>query len=307
MGWLSMAVASVALAAVLFTALQTFRAYRLTRSTFFPERPAVPPHLAGADLVGARDIRFQAQGSGTIHGTWVPSRTGAAVLLLHGSGADRTGLAFEARSLARAGLGVLAYDSPGHGASEGRVRWGEPERLAVRAALDWVLTQPDVRDGRVGALAFSMGTSVAVAVAASDLRIKALVLEAPTADAVDQTLHEFRRWGPFSQLPGLWAMRHFGFDPHPRPLDQIGRLAPRPLLLISGSQDQNVPTSQAVALLEAAGHPKELWTLAGVGHGGYAEAAPDELAARLASFFTRSLPEAHPSGSGAPPTAPASR
>ena len=39
---------------------------------------------------------------------------------------------------------------------------------------------------------------------------------------------------------------------------QIGRLAPRPLLVVHGGADQGVPLRDARALYERAGEPKEL-------------------------------------------------
>jgi len=40
------------------------------------------------------------------------------------------------------------------------------------------------------------------------------------------------------------------------PLDYIGAISPRPLLLMHGTQDQVVPFSQALELFEAANEPK---------------------------------------------------
>ncbi len=55
-----------------------------------------------------------------LRGWYVPSRNGAAVALLHGTGGNRTGVAAHARLLARRGYGVLLFDLRGHGASDGR-------------------------------------------------------------------------------------------------------------------------------------------------------------------------------------------
>jgi pimeloyl-ACP methyl ester carboxylesterase len=55
-----------------------------------------------------------------LRGWYMPSRNGAAVALMHGTGGNRLGVADHARLLARHGYGVLLCDFQGHGASDGR-------------------------------------------------------------------------------------------------------------------------------------------------------------------------------------------
>ena len=46
----------------------------------------------------------------------------------------------------------------------------------------------------------------------------------------------------------------------------IGRISPRPLLMIHGEKDDLVPVEHAHRLYERAGEPKELVILPGAGH-----------------------------------------
>ena len=46
----------------------------------------------------------------------------------------------------------------------------------------------------------------------------------------------------------------------------MAELAPRPLLLVHGSEDDVVPVSQAYEMYEMAGEPKQLEIISGVGH-----------------------------------------
>lgn len=48
--------------------------------------------------------------------------------------------------------------------------------------------------------------------------------------------------------------------------DAVGKLAPRPLLLVHGDADPEVPPHHAESLFEAAGEPKEIVRLPGAGH-----------------------------------------
>ncbi|HEY0605912.1 MAG TPA: alpha/beta hydrolase, partial [Herpetosiphonaceae bacterium] len=74
-----------------------------------------------------------------------------------------------------------------------------------------------------------------------------------------------------------------------RPLDVVGKIAPRPLLIIHGSADAITPVSHARLLYEAAGQPKELWVLENAPHcGGYFVDRPAYVR-RVAEFFERAF------------------
>jgi fermentation-respiration switch protein FrsA (DUF1100 family) len=70
-----------------------------------------------------------------------------------------------------------------------------------------------------------------------------------------------------------------------RPIDDLCAISPRPLLLIYGGLDADVPPGTAQAMFDAACEPAELWVVEGAAHQNYAEVAPEAYAARLLSFF----------------------
>ena len=75
------------------------------------------------------------------------SKNGAAVVLVHGGGGDRTGPLAHAALLRRNGYGVLVYDSRGRGESEGTPNaWGWGWEKDVDGALAF-LARDDVEDG----------------------------------------------------------------------------------------------------------------------------------------------------------------
>jgi dipeptidyl aminopeptidase/acylaminoacyl peptidase len=277
-------------AALLLLAWQVIRAIRVARfelSFFRARRWDVPPPPDSAAL-GLRDATFTA-GATTLRGWYIPTKNGAAIVATHGSGGDRRDLLPEARLLAAAGYGVLLYDSPGHGQSDGTPRWGAPERAAVRAAVDYLLRQPDVGAERVGAYGFSLGGYVLAGAAADDPRIRAVALGGTPTDAIEQTRSEYRHAGPIAVFGALTAVRMSGMDVRTsRPIDVVASIAPRPLLLVGSSTDETVPVDMARQLFRAAREPKELLVLEGAAHGKYLEAAP-EFGTRLRSFFDRAL------------------
>ena len=241
------------------------------RADFRPSRsvPARPAVLEDAKLEA---IAFDARGI-TLHGWFIPSSNGAAVLLVHGTDADRTQLAREARLLARHGYGVLLFDWPGHGESGGVVTWDANERAALGAAFDFASQTPGIDPDRIGVFAFSMGSMIAIQVAARDRRIAALVVEGTFADADDQLRYAFRHWGVLSQWPAQWTARWLGLKPdEQRPKDVIAEIAPRPVFVIAGAADDIVPPHQSRALFDAARDPKSWWLVPGATHGRYADA-----------------------------------
>lgn len=264
-----------------------FRAYRAERSAFIP-RPHPPRlSLAELDLQGAREVSFSGASGVTLRGYYAPSRNGAAIAITHGSGGERSDMAGEMRVLSHAGFGVLAFDWPGHGQSTGQIVWGEPERRALKGAIDFLSVQPDVDRQRLGAFGFSMGGYIVTQVAATDQRLRAVAVAGSPHDPREHTRWEYRRFGFLTQWPALLAIRVSGL-----PMDElvpervISKIAPRPLLLISGQADELVPRWITTRLYEAAAQPKTLLSVPGAGHGNYAEADPEGYAKALTGFFS---------------------
>src|SRR3982751_103797 len=98
-------------AALALLAWQLFRAVRAARFelSYFRARHWDVPRPPDADGLGLRDATFSS-GATTLRGWYIPTKSGAAVVAVHGSGGDRRDLLPEARLLAAAGYGVLLYD-----------------------------------------------------------------------------------------------------------------------------------------------------------------------------------------------------
>ena len=274
-----------------FLALVALRAYRSERDSLAPQRRSVGRPTA-PELAGLETIELSG-GSDVVRGWYQASRNGALVLLVHGLGGTRSELVPHARVLARHGYGVLLLDLPGHGESEGRIVGGEPELRALGAALD--LAAARAPGDRLGAYGFSFGANVVLELGAREPRLRAFALEGTTSDMEQQLAFEHRNWG----APALWAarlaLRHAGFDLHGfHPLDSVRKLAPRAVLLIAGSDDVNVPPAMTQSLYAAAGEPRELWLVAGAGHGDVIEREPEEYERRLVGFLDRHLLAARP-------------
>jgi dipeptidyl aminopeptidase/acylaminoacyl peptidase len=280
------------LAAIGAAAYVTRSSYRYMHSMLEAD-PASPmlasPRLTGIDDLAA--INFTSRDGLRLAAWYVPSRNGAAVVVTHGTNSDRSTMLDEVRLLAEAGFGVLAFDWPGLGQSEGEVHWDGQARRALLAAVDWLSLRPDVDARRIGGLGFSMGGVVLAQVAAEDGRLHAVVLEAPAPSFVDYIDVHTRKWWGLTAWVGRLALRDSGLlDSSFEPVRLISRIAPRPVMILAGTQDTEIPRQLVIKLFEAAREPKSLWVVEGAGHGGYASVAAAEYRRRLTDFYTANLP-----------------
>ena len=264
------------------------QAYQGERDDFV--RTPRPAQAAQPGIPGLEEVSFAAAGAQPLAAWYVPSRNRAAVILVHGTNAERSSLLPEARILAQAGFGVLALDLPGQGASGGTTRWGEGEEVAISAAVTWLAGRAEVDRERIGGYGLSFGGFVLLEAAARDLRLRALVLASTPFDLDAETRLANRHWGVLSELPALWALhRYRGQVVDLPPAEAVHQLAPRAVLVLGGERDGMVPPRACRQLFAAASDPKELWIVPGAGHAGFAAVAPRAYAQHLVGFFSRAL------------------
>jgi len=219
---------------------------------------------------------------------YVRSGNGAAVI----SYPTRAGKLPQVRMLIRRGYGVLLLDARGYDASDGSpnlLGWGETKD--IDAAIDWLRRQPDVHDGRIGGIGFSVGGEVMLEAAAGNPGLRAVVSEGAGIRSVREELVYGARAIPTlpAQLVQTTAVAILsGTLPPPSLRDLVPRLAPRPLFLIhaehgGGGEDLNP------SYYRAAGRPKQLWKVRGACHTGGIEADPHAYEARVVRFLDQSL------------------
>jgi alpha-beta hydrolase superfamily lysophospholipase len=76
--------------------------------------------------------------------------------------------------------------------------------------------------------------------------------------------------GSIQTFPAETAQSMFDF----RADDVVGKIAPRPLLLIHSANDSVTPTEQSIELFKRAGQPTELHLFSGLDHFLFAENSP---------------------------------
>src|ERR1700733_5000648 len=135
-----------------------------------------------------RDVDLRTSKDVAVRGWLRGSTNGAAVLVVDGSGADRRQLLPEAHILSAAGYGVLVFDRPGNGESGGR-KYREDESDFLRATVDALVAEPGLRPGGIGAYGFSSGAAFLAEAAATDTRLKGVVLAGCYTDAAEYIRH----------------------------------------------------------------------------------------------------------------------
>ena len=223
---------------------------------------------------------------------YVPSRNGAAVVVVHGGGGTREGSVRHTLMLARHGYGVLLYDARGNGESEGRhdaMGWTwEPD---VEAAVTWLSHRRDVDPQRIAALGISTGAEAVLQTSAHDRRIAAVVSDG----AIARNLAETRQ---LDGAEGAQSVPYYGLmyatlrvltgHSQPPPLQRlIPAIAPRPVLLIASGEGVEQTMNRAY---HRAAPASQLWELPAVGHTHGLRDEPARYERRVTSFLDRSLP-----------------
>lgn len=274
----------VILALLSWLALPVVRAFTLVSA-----RHTDP--VAPADLV-VEELRFVELAAWTVHTV----HGAPAVVLVHGFKTSREEMVPWARFLHDGGYNVLLLDTRGCGKSGGStVGLGATEPHDIALAVD--AARAEFGTTKVAVLGISLGAGAVILAAANDPDISAVIADSAWTDQDFQLARlSFVQAGPIRVplLPyGVGAVNALvGADvTKARPLDAIGRISPRPILLIHSADDENAttPVDGARRLFAAAGEPKQLWVAPRGGHVGALNAFPAEYRARVLDFLGLSL------------------
>ena len=218
---------------------------------FYPQaaipRPAAPPGWR------IEDVSLQTRDGKRLAGVLAlpPAPRPPLVIYFGGNAQEATSFAPSAPAV-YGERAVLLVNYRGYGESEGRP--GEAALVSDGIEIfDWATRRPDIDASRIALHGASLGTGVAVQVAARR-PARCVVLTSPFASALD-VAREMYPW-----LPVAWLLRH--------PFDSAAH-APQlrmPALVLMGSADTLIPPRHSERLAALWGGPAERVSFEGFGH-----------------------------------------
>ena len=269
-----------------------FVVFPLALTLMTTHAPRLPISEASLDWPH-REVRIAMKDGGEVAAWYIPSRNGAAAVLIHGSSGNRARVADRARMLARHGYGVLALDLPGNGESDGRssgVGW--TAQPGIEAALDFLSARPEVERDRIAGFGVSLGGEVLLEAASRDTRLAAVLSDGAARSTIGSDLNAPD--GPAGLLQraqlqmGLHLIRAVsGTRPAPPLENLVGRIAPRPVLLVASGHGAEVEANRVYR--DAAGASAGLWVIPEAGHTGGLQSRPEQYERRTIGFLDRAL------------------
>jgi fermentation-respiration switch protein FrsA (DUF1100 family) len=225
--------------------------------------------IAESDVSRREELRIT-DTDGTVHPFYLRSPRGvrrrlAAVLVLAGF---ETGKAVLDLLDERDDLFLLGMDYPFRGSKDlegigllsalpALRRMGFDTVDAGALALEYLAQHPDIDRERIILLGVSFGSVFATVLGGADERARAVVLiyGGGNLSALIQNVARDRAWWlPSWLIPPLARLFFTPFEP----LDHVGKIAPRYLLMINSRRDDLFTPPSATALYERAGNPKKL-------------------------------------------------
>ncbi len=230
------------------------------------------PSTAAGTHEGVSGVTFDSGGHrlvGTLHLARGEAPKPTA-LLLHGCPGLEKNLDLAA-SLRDAGWNALVFHYRGCWGSEGpydlRTIPGD-----VTAAVDHLQSgeHPTVDPGRLAVVGHSLGGWAAVLAAAADQRLSAVAVYGAAVDlgGIDLTPQQLDREMTrfLAVTPEELTRQRADVAGRPGPLELVASIAPRPLLIVHGSDDAWVPVQHARRLRSRAGRPCRYVEVDGANH-----------------------------------------
>lgn len=240
------------------------------------------------------EITLTTKDNFSLYGWYIPSRNGAAVILLHGYGGNRLEMLGRAGLLAAHGYGVLLYDERASGESEGDLRsYGWLDVGDVPSAIDFLVLQAGVGSQRIGILGFSIGGQIALRTAAKSPSLQAVVAEEPgfaTYEDIPRFSGLGDRWigmGYWFSFKGLeWRL---GVPAPAGVVESLPGIPPRPVLFVASGSCDEASCLIVRHFYDLAGDPKIWWNVPEAGHGQIPFLRPQEYEDRIVDFFDAAL------------------
>jgi uncharacterized protein len=267
------------------------RIVRPPRKPVAPTEEGAPAHPGDIGLAH-EDVRFTTDDGYTLDGWLIPAGrdTRAAVILMHGFSWHRLPWLTEFVPWIQPRFNILQFDFRGHGNSDDApITLGTLEQRDVAAAVRFLQGRGY---GPIALMGISMGGAVAIT-AAPDLPVAAVVADAayavlrhPIASRMREGRYPLARLGSRLVVAAASVRARTWLR---QPIQRVGQIAPRGLLLIAPREDRLVDWTQSVQMYEAAREPKELMVVDGAAHSDAHAVGGEAYERRVLGFLERHL------------------
>jgi len=240
----------------------------------------------------AENVTFQNSDGIDLKGWFIPCKNSAKTLvLMHGFEMDKSQILPQTINLAKK-YNLFYFDFRGMGESSGKSAQGLREYLDAQAALDYLRKNKPEQSKEIALYGISLGASVAAYIAATNKKIKAVILEA--------CFYSYKR------VVRKWAWNHHTLPYYPivyiflrfkrlKFRTGLEDLSPKtsaplidcPVLQIHGKNDHLVSYKRALRVFDALKTTKELWLVEGAGHTRCHEIASIEYLEEISKFLEK--------------------
>lgn len=237
------------------------------------------------------EVAFQTSDEVILRGWFFPTDEEGAPAILYAPATCndlRSGISL-VLPLHNAGYHVLLFSYRGHGLSDGNrfgFTYGALESKDVDAAVSYLHETKGIQ--QIGAVGHSVGAVSIILSAARNQDINAVVAASPfnTMEEIWETNRPVIFPKPLLDLSMRLSELRKGFTRDDiRPEDVIAQIAPRPLLIIHGSEDKRITYEQVLRLYKTAQEPKRMWLVEGASHGEVRSPILDYLVENIIDFF----------------------
>lgn len=240
------------------------------------------------------EVHFQTVDNLNLTGWYIPPKNGAVIILQHGYHANSAQMLPIGLMLAQHGYGVLLFDFRGHGKSAGNtVTLGLFEVQDTDAAVNFLFEQRKIN--KIGLIGNSMGGATGVLAASKNEKIQVIAVEGVFSELKDEVGIGIQVQTPLPAFPFdvifvYIAERETNYRLSDiAPVKAIGKISPRPILIMQGGNDKRINGQSGKNLFDAAGEPKRYWYEPSAEHVAIYKAAPKDYEDHVIDFFNQYL------------------
>ena len=235
------------------------------------------------------DVTFETSDGLKLKGWYLPSnKSDNTIIVLHGYPTNKADVLPFSMFLLKE-FNVFLFDFRSFGESDGSYTTaGFKEVNDLDGAVKYLKSREDV--GNIGALGFSLGGSVAIM--NKNNNVKAIVVDSAYSNLNNMIKSMYRNFYflkyPFVQLTRIYSKIFFGMDPKDISPAAAIKNIDKPVLIIHGKKDSQIPVNEAY-ILNNANKDTKLWIVENADHGATYALNKEEYEKRVLEFFEKNL------------------